>query len=68
MVPRLGARYGLEIETTSRTREDYRKPEYAASGRPMAPALAIGDEVLVQGGDIEEDKVEAAIRRRLAAT
>ena len=31
----------------------------------MAPAIMVGDEPVVQGCDIDEDKVEAAICRQL---
>ncbi|MCK7513371.1 MAG: hypothetical protein MZV70_61285 [Desulfobacterales bacterium] len=34
-------------------------------GLPMAPAVMVGDEIIVQGCEAAEEKVEAAIRRQL---
>jgi hypothetical protein len=65
MVPRLGAKYGLQIQTLSKTRDAYRTAEYIASGLPAAPALMLNDERIVQGGPISEEALEAAIRRHL---
>lgn len=65
MLPRLGEKYDLDIETISRTRESYRTTEYRASGLPAAPALLLGDELLVQGSTISEESLESMIRRHL---
>lgn len=65
MLPRLGGRYDLEIETVSQPREAYRGPEYLASGRPAAPAIMVGEELLAQGCGVTEEVLEAAIRRHL---
>jgi hypothetical protein len=65
MLPRLGEKYDLEIETLSKPREYYRTAEYIASGLPAAPAIMLGDEILIQGGPISEEALESAIRRRL---
>jgi hypothetical protein len=34
-------------------------------GLPMAPAVMVGDEIIVQGCEAAEEKVEAAICRQL---
>ena len=34
-------------------------------GLPMAPAVMVGDEIIVQGCEVAEEKVEAAICRQL---
>ena len=65
MLPRLGARYELEIEEISRSREDYQSDRYKASGLPPAPAVMVEDELAGQGPGISEEGVEAVIRRRL---
>lgn len=65
MVPRLGSKYNLEVETTSKPFSEFRTDEYARSGLPPAPAIMIGDELLVQGCDVDENKLEAAICRHL---
>jgi hypothetical protein len=65
MIPRLGEKYKVEIETISKPRHEYRTEEYARLGLPPAPAIMVGDELVVQGCDVDEDKVEAAICRHL---
>jgi len=60
MIPRLGEKYKsvVEIETISKPRQGFRDIEYMKLGLPMAPAVMVGDEIIVQG-------YEAAIRRQL---
>ena len=51
MIPRLGEKYknAVEIETISRPRQEFRDIEYMKLGLPMAPAVMVGDEIIVQG-------------------
>lgn len=65
IIPRLGEKYQVEIETISKPNQDYRTEEYAKLGLPLAPAIMVGDELVVQGCDVEEDKLEAAICHHL---
>ena len=65
MLPRLGAKYDLEIEDISRTRDEYQSDRYKASGLPPAPAVMVEDELAGQGSGISEEGVEAVIRRHL---
>jgi hypothetical protein len=65
MVPRLGGKYGVEVETISKPFEEYRTEKYAKSGLPVAPAVMIGEEMVVQGCDADEGELEAAICRHL---
>jgi hypothetical protein len=65
MLPGLGDKYDLEIETISKTREEYRTAEYQATNLPIAPALMLDNELLIQGGPISEEALESAIRRRM---
>ncbi len=65
MLPRLGQKYEIETEVISKPRVDYHTAEYEGLGLPPAPAAMVGDEVVLQGADISEAKVEAAIRRHL---
>ncbi len=51
----------MKIETTSKLFKEYRTEEYAKLGLPKAPAIMVGDELIVQGCDIDEEKLEAAI-------
>ena len=55
----------MEIETTSRSFQEYRTEEYDKLGLPKAPAIMVGDELIVQGCDIDEEKLESAICRHL---
>ncbi len=51
----------MEIETISKPNQAYRTEEYAKLVLPMASAIMIEDELIVQGGDIQEDRAGAAI-------
>jgi hypothetical protein len=55
----------VEIETVTKPYQEYRTEEYAKLGLPLAPAIMVGDELIVQGCDVDEDKLEAAICRHL---
>lgn len=61
----MGSAYPMEIEFTSKPRAEYESDEYAELDLPCAPAIMIDDDVLVEGGDISEDKLVAAIRGHL---
>jgi hypothetical protein len=65
MMPRLGATYPIEIDVTSRSIADYQTDEYFELDLPVAPAVMVGDEIVVEGSGISEEKVEAAICRHL---
>jgi hypothetical protein len=67
MIPRLGEKYkGLvEIETISKPRQEFRDIEYMKLGPPIAPAVMVGNELIVQGCEAAEEKVQAAICRQL---
>ncbi len=68
MMPRLGATYPIEIEVTSKPIADYQTDEYFELDLPVAPAIMVGDEIVVEGSGISEDKVEAAICRHLGVS
>ena len=61
MIPGLGKKYEVAIETISKPRAEYSTPEYLAHKLPKAPAIMIGDEVVVEGSDISDDKLEKVI-------
>ncbi len=65
MAPRLAAKYQIETEYTSKPRADYQTDEYFELDLPTAPAIMVGDEILVEGSDCPEDKLEGAICRHL---
>jgi hypothetical protein len=65
MMPRLGEKYQVEIETISKPRQEYQTDEYFELELPVAPAVMVGDEIVVEGSDVQEDKLEAVICRHL---
>ena len=65
MMPRLGKKYELDIETISKPKEEYMTDEYFELDLPVAPAVMVGDEIVVEGTDVSRKKLEAAIIRHL---
>jgi hypothetical protein len=64
-MPRLGATYDIEIEVISKPNAEYLTDEYFALDFPVAPAVMVENEILVEGKDIDDYMVEVAICRRL---
>lgn len=65
MMPRLGPQYDLTIETISKPRAEYLTDDYFAQDLPVAPAIMVEDEILVEGADVSEAELAACIRRHL---
>ena len=65
MMPRLGKRYDIEFEVTSKPKAEYSKDEYFELDLPVAPAVMVGDEIVVEGADVPEEKLEAIICKHL---
>lgn len=65
MMPSLGSKYQIEIEVTSKPIADYQTDEYFELDLPVAPAVMVGDEIVVEGSNVAEEKVEVVIRRHL---
>ncbi len=65
MMPRLGSTYPIEIEVTSKPIAEYQTDEYFELDLPVAPAVMVGDEIVVEGSAISDEKLEAAICRHL---
>ena len=61
MIPRLGERYEIDIETIAKPKDEYMTDEYFELDLPVAPAVMVGDEILVEGTDVSEDKLEEMI-------
>ena len=64
-MPRLGERYEVDIETIEKPKDEYMTDEYFELDLPVAPAVMVGDEILVEGADVSEEKLEAVICRQL---
>jgi hypothetical protein len=65
MMPRLGQKYELEIETISKPNAEYVTDEYFELDLPVAPAVMVGEEILVEGTDVSEEELEAVICQHL---
>lgn len=50
---------------TSQPKAEYESEEWADQDLPCAPAVMIGDDVVVEGSDIGEEKLVGALRERL---
>ncbi|MBI5559041.1 MAG: hypothetical protein HY885_15550 [Deltaproteobacteria bacterium] len=65
MMPRLGTKYDVAIEVTSKPKAEYLTDEYFALDLPVAPAILVGDEIVTEGKDCEDRAVEVVICRSL---
>jgi len=67
-MPRLGETYDIEIETISKPPAQYNTDEYFELELPVAPAIMVGEDILTEGSDISDEKVETAICEHLGIT
>ena len=65
MLPRLGKKYDLDIETISKPKEEYMTDEYFELDLPVAPAVMVGDEIVAEGTDVSRKLLEEVICRHL---
>ena len=63
MIPGLGEKYGITVEVISKPREEYAGEAYSKLGLPIAPAIMIGEQVLVEKSDIAQENLDLAIHR-----
>ena len=64
-MPRLGEKYKVAIEITAKPKSAYETDEYFALDLPVAPAVMVGDEIVVEGSDVSEHELEVCICRKL---
>lgn len=64
-MPRLGEKYRFECEVISKPIAEYQTDEYFELDLPTAPAVMVGDEIVVEGKDVEEYQLETVICRHL---
>jgi len=64
-MPRLGEKYAVEIEVTSKPKAEYLTDEYFELDLPVAPAVMVGNEIVVEGADASDHEVEVCICRQL---
>lgn len=65
MIPVLGQKYEIDVEITSKPKAEYMTDDYFELDLPVAPAVMVGDEIVVEGSDIGQFEVEAAICKHL---
>jgi len=65
MMPRLGQKYDIELESISKPKAEYLTDEYFELDLPVAPAVMVGEEIVVEGTDVAEEKLETVICRQL---
>ena len=65
MTPRLGQKYDIDIETIAKAKEEYMIDEYFELDLPVAPAVMVADEIVVEGTDVSEHELEKVICRHL---
>lgn len=63
-MPWLGDKYDVEIGTTSKPKAEYFTGEYFAFDLPVAPAIMVGDEIVIVDQDIDDRSVEIVICRQ----
>ena len=61
----MGQKYKIEIETISKPNAGYLTDEYFELDLPVAPAVMVGEEIVVEGSDVPEDKLEMVVCQHL---
>ena len=64
-MPRLGKIYDIEIQIISKPKAEYMTDEYFDQDLPVAPAVMVGEEILIEGSDVPDETLEAAICNQL---
>ncbi len=64
-MPRLGEKYPIDIDVTSKPMAEYQTDEYFELDLPVAPAVMVGNEIVVEGNDVSDHEVEVCICRQL---
>jgi hypothetical protein len=65
MMPRLGEKYEIDIETIAKPKAEYMTDEYFELDLPVAPAVMVGDEIVVEGTDVSQENLEMVICKHL---
>ena len=61
----MGEKYPVEIEVTAKPKSEYETDEYFALDLPVAPAVMVGDDIVVEGSDIADHDLEVCICQKL---
>jgi hypothetical protein len=65
MIPRLGAKYDITIESIAKPRAEYQTDSWFELDLPLAPAVMVEDEIVVERADVALEVVEACLCRHL---
>ena len=65
MMPRLGKKYDITIEIIAKPRAEYQTDDWFELDLPVAPAVMVEDEIVVEGADVSLELVEACLCRHL---
>ena len=65
MMPRLGTKYPVDIEVISKPKAEYMTDAYFELDLPVAPAVMVEDEIVIEGENISQHEVEVSICRHL---
>ena len=52
MMPGLGAKYAMRLKPLRNSKADYLTDEYFELDLPVAPAVMVGEDILIEGTDI----------------
>lgn len=64
-MPRLGEKYDIDIETIAKPKAEYMTDEYFELDLPVAPAVMVGEEIVVEGSDVSDKELETVICKKL---
>jgi hypothetical protein len=65
MMPGLAKRYEIDIEIIEKPKDEYMTDEYFELDLPVAPAVMVGEEIVVEGTDVSEKKLKAIVCKHL---
>ena len=61
----MGQKYDIEVQFTSQPIAAYQTDEYFELDLPTAPAVMVEEEIVVEGSDVADDRLEAVICQHL---
>ena len=61
----LEEKYDIEVDITSKPKAEYMTDEYFELDLPVAPAVVVGEDIVVEGSDVAQLEIETAICEQL---
>lgn len=65
MMPGLGKKFQIELDIVEKPKDEYMTDEYFDLDLPVAPAVMVGDEIVVEGTDVSKSRLENIVKRHL---